>query len=70
MSNPDTLRQLAGHTAWLANRLQRHRGSVDVVRQASASELGRVVSLHTVERAVSELLIFVVMPRLPAFAFR
>ena len=47
--------QLAGHTAWVADRLQRHRGNADVVRQELASELGVVVSLRTVERAVSHL---------------
>ena len=46
---------LAGHAAWLAERLRRHRGNADVVRQELASELGIVVSLRTVERAVSHL---------------
>ena len=46
---------LVGHTAWLDNRLRRHRGNADVVRQELASELGIVVSLRTVERAVSHL---------------
>jgi transposase len=46
---------LAGHTAWLAERLRRHRGNADVVRQELAAELGIVVSLRTVERAVSHL---------------
>jgi len=46
---------LAGHTAWVADRLRRHRGNADVVRQELASELGVVVSLRTVERAVSHL---------------
>lgn len=46
---------LAGHTAWLDERLRRHRGNADVVRQELASELGIVVSLRTVERAVSHL---------------
>ena len=46
---------LAGHTAWVAERLRRHRGNADVVRQELASELGVVTSLRTVERAVSHL---------------
>jgi transposase len=46
---------LVGHTAWLDERLRRHRGNADVVRQELASELGIVVSLCTVERAVSHL---------------
>lgn len=46
---------LAGHTEWLADRLRRHRGNADVVRQELASELGVVASLRTVERAVSHL---------------
>lgn len=46
---------LAGQAAWLADRLRRHRGNADVVRQELASELGIAVSLRTVERAVSHL---------------
>ena len=46
---------LAGHAAWLAERLRRHRGNADVVRQELASELGIVIGLRTVERAVSHL---------------
>jgi transposase len=46
---------LTGHSAWLDERLRRHRGNADVVRQELASELGIVVSLRTVERAVSHL---------------
>ena len=46
---------LAGHAAWLDDRLRRHRGNADVVRQELASELSIVVSLRTVERAVSHL---------------
>lgn len=46
---------LRGHAAWLDERLRRHRGNADVVRQELASELGVVVSLRTVERAVSHL---------------
>ncbi len=46
---------LTGHAARLDERLQRHRGNVDVVRQELAHELGIMVSLCTVERAVSHL---------------
>jgi transposase len=46
---------LVGQTDWLDERLRRHRGNADVVRQELASELGIVVSLRTVERAVSHL---------------
>ena len=46
---------LAGRAGWLAERLRRHRGNADVVRQELASELGIVVGLRTVERAVSHL---------------
>ena len=42
--------QLAGQAVWLSERLRRHRGNADVVRQELASELGIVVSLRTVER--------------------
>jgi transposase len=46
---------LAARAAWLAERLRCHRGNADVVRQELAPELGIVVSLRTVERAVSHL---------------
>ena len=46
---------LAAHVEWITERLRRHRGNADVVRQELASELGVVVSLRTVERAVSHL---------------
>ena len=52
---PERPGALAGHGAWLAERLRRHRGNADVVRQELAAELGIVVSLRTVERAVAEL---------------
>lgn len=52
---PERPGALAGHTAWLAERLRRHRGNADVVRQELAAELGMVVSLRTVERAVADL---------------
>ena len=46
---------LVGHAAWLSERLRRHRGNADVVRQELAAEQGIVVSLRTVERAVLHL---------------
>jgi transposase len=42
---------LAGLEAWLAERLARHGGNADVVRQELAAERGLAVSLRTVERA-------------------
>jgi len=44
---------LDGLEDWLAERILRHRGNADVVRQDLARELGLVVSLRTVERAVA-----------------
>src|ERR687897_1885185 len=52
---PERPGALAGHGAWLAERLRRHRGNADVVRQELSAELGIVVSLRTVERAVADL---------------
>jgi transposase len=52
---PERPGALAGHQAWLAERLRRHRGNADVVRQELAAELGIAVSLRTVERAVAPL---------------
>lgn len=46
---------LAPHTQWLAERIRRHRGNADVVRQDLVRELGIEVSLRTVERAVRPL---------------
>lgn len=46
---------LSAHEGWLAERFHRHRGNADVVRQDLARELGIVVSLRTVERAVAGL---------------
>ena len=46
---------LEPHGAWLAERLQRHRGNADVVRQDLRRELGIEVSLRTVQRAVQPL---------------
>ena len=39
----------------MAERLRRHRGNADVVRQDLAHELGIEVSLRTVQRAVEPL---------------
>ncbi len=47
--------QLEGHSDWLAARYRQHRGNADVVRQDLQRELGVVVSLRTVERAVTHL---------------
>ena len=44
---------LRGLESWLGERLQRHRGNADVVRQDLEREHGLVVSLRTVERAVA-----------------
>ena len=46
---------LEPHGEWLAERLRRHRGNADVVRQDLARELGIEVSLRTVQRAVEPL---------------
>lgn len=46
---------LEPHKEWLAERLRRHRGNADVVRQDLARELGIEVSLRTVQRAVEPL---------------
>jgi transposase len=46
---------LEPHKDWLAERLRRHKGNADVVRQDLASELGVEVSLRTVQRAVEPL---------------
>jgi transposase len=46
---------LAAQGVWLAERFRRHHGNADVVRQELAGELGIVVSLRTVERAVAHL---------------
>ncbi len=42
---------MAGLETWLEERLIRHSGNADVVRQELALEHGIVVSLRTVERA-------------------
>lgn len=46
-------RTLAGETAWLRERLNRHGGNADVVRQDLARERGITVSLRTLEREVA-----------------
>jgi transposase len=46
---------LEPHREWLAERLRRHRGNADVVRQDLARELGLQVSLRTVQCAVEPL---------------
>jgi len=48
-------RKLAGQIEWLRERLSRHRGNADVVRQDLARELGINVSLRTLEREVAPL---------------
>jgi transposase len=46
-------RKLAGEAAWLRERLNRHQGNADVVRQDLARERGITVSLRTLEREVA-----------------
>lgn len=50
---PERQRALCGLEPWLGERLQRHRGNADVVRQDLEREHGIRVSLRTVERAVA-----------------
>ena len=50
---PERKRALRGLEPWLAERLQRHRGNADVVRQDLEREHRVTVSLRTVERAVA-----------------
>jgi transposase len=49
---PSRQGRLSGHEEFLRERLIRHRGNADVVRQELAAEKGVVASLRTVERAV------------------
>jgi transposase len=49
---PERKKALDGLAEWLRERLRRHRGNADVIRQELAVEKGIVVSLRTVERAV------------------
>lgn len=50
---PERTSALRGLEAWLGERLRRHRGNADVVRQDLERERGVTVSLRTVERAVA-----------------
>ncbi len=50
---PERQGALHGLEAWLAERLQQHRGNADVVRQDLERLHGVTVSLRTVERAVA-----------------
>src|ERR1700677_1431009 len=45
--------KLSGEMAWLRERLHRHGGNADVVRQDLERERGITVSLRTLERAVA-----------------
>jgi transposase len=45
-------KRLDGEQIWLKERLIRHRGNADVIRQELAAEKGILVSLRTIERAV------------------
>ncbi len=49
---PERKKALDGLAEWLRERLRRHRGNADVIRQELAVEKGIIVSLRTVERAV------------------
>jgi transposase len=49
---PQRKKALDGHEEWLRERLRRHRGNADVIRQELAAEKSIIVSLRTVERAV------------------
>uniref|UniRef100_A4WQH9 Uncharacterized protein n=1 Tax=Cereibacter sphaeroides (strain ATCC 17025 / ATH 2.4.3) TaxID=349102 RepID=A4WQH9_CERS5 len=50
---PARVRALDGHEDWLRERFLRHRGNADVVRQELIAEKYVLVSLRTVERAVT-----------------
>jgi transposase len=50
---PERPKALDGLEGWLGERMVRHRGNADVVRQELVSERGVKVSLRTVERAVA-----------------
>jgi transposase len=49
---PERKKALDGLETWLRERLRRHRGNADVLRQELAIEKAIAVSLRTVERAV------------------
>ena len=51
---PRRAKALDGLDDFLAERFRRHRGNADVVRQDVARELGVVLSLRTIERAVAD----------------
>lgn len=61
---------LEPHRQWLAERLRRHLGNADVVRQDLARELGNAVSLHSVQRAVARYAASCVPKRRPPCATR
>ena len=50
---PARRRILDGQESWLRERFERHRGNADVVRQELIAEKGLLVSLRTIERAVT-----------------
>ena len=50
--SPERAKLLDGHEDWLRERLIRHRGNADVVRQDLLSEKGLAVSRRTLQRAV------------------
>ena len=47
---PERVRTLAGHEGWLKERLVRHAGNADVVRQEMAVELGLTAHTDEAER--------------------
>jgi transposase len=49
---PVRRKRLDGEQVWLKERLIRHRGNADVIRQELAAEKRIIVSLRTIERAV------------------
>jgi transposase len=54
-ASPSRSKKLDGLSEWLRERLHRHAGNADVVRQELAREKDITVSLRTVERAVAPL---------------
>jgi hypothetical protein len=50
--SPDRPKQLDGLEGWLRERVIRHRGNADVVRQDLLAERGVAVSRRTLQRAV------------------
>jgi hypothetical protein len=49
---PERKKALDGQETWLRERLRRHRGNADMLRQELAIEKAIAVNLRTVERAV------------------